>query len=174
MFVNAEIAPENLPAADAVEWRKLDPRFAVRLQVGALLNVAVITAGLLVLHFLRLRLALDVPMWLAWIALVFAAAGFLAWPPISVSKKAWALRERDIVYRSGVVWRTTTAVPFNRIQHVETESTPLDRRFGLASLQVFTAGSAAGDLKIQGLPADVAERLRVFVLQQAGAAIERD
>lgn len=174
MFINAEIAPENLPAADTVEWRPLDPRFVARLQVGALINLAVIAAGLLVLQFLRFQLTLGIPLWIGWSALVPAGAVFLHWPRISVPRKAYAVRERDVIYRSGVVWRTVTAVPFNRIQHVETESTPLDRRFGLAALQVFTAGSAGGDLKIQGLPADVAERLRVFVLEQAGATVERD
>lgn len=174
MFINTEIVPENLPAADAVEWRPLDPRFVARLQVGALINLALIVAGLLVLQFLRGQLGLEIPVWIGWSALLPAAAVFLYWPRISVPRKAYALRECDVIYRSGVFWRTVTAVPFNRIQHVETASTPLDRRFGLAGLQLFTAGSAGGDLKIEGLPADVAERLRVFVLEQAGAAVERD
>lgn len=174
MFVNAEIAPEELPAADAVEWRPLDPRFATRLQVGALINVAVIAAGLGVLHLVKLGAFPELPLWLGWIVLAIMAVTTLAWPRISVPKKACAIRERDVLYRSGVLWHTVRAVPFNRIQHVETESTPLDRRFGLASLKLYTAGSAAGDLRIHGLPTEVAERLRVFVLERAGAVVEHD
>lgn len=174
MFLNAEIAPEDLPAADDVEWRPLDAKFVPRLRVGALLNIAMLVAGLLVLQFIRSGLALAIPVWIGWVGLALAAAAMLAWPGISVPRKGWAVREHDVVYRTGVLWRTVTAVPFNRIQHVETESTPLDRRFGLASLRLYTAGGAAGDLNIQGLSAGLAERLRVFVLERAGAAVERD
>lgn len=174
MFVNAEIAPESLPAADAVEWRALAPRLRTRLQVGALLNAGVLAVGLIVLELVRIGPFAALPLWLGWIALALLAAGGLAWPAVSVPCKAWAIRERDMLYRSGVLWRTVTAVPFNRIQHVETESTPLDRRFRLASLKLYTAGTASGDLKIHGLPAEVAERLRLFVLERAGGAVERD
>ena len=71
-----------------------------------------------------------------------------------------------------MIWRSVTAVPFNRIQHVETSNTPLDRKFGLATLQLFTAGGSSGDLKIDGLGDDIASQLRVFILDKAGASIE--
>jgi membrane protein YdbS with pleckstrin-like domain len=174
MFVNAEIAPQDLPAADAVEWRALAPRLRTRLQVGALFNVGVLAAGLLVLALVRPGPFAVLPLWPGWIALALLAAGGFAWPAISVPRKAWAIREHDMLYRSGVLWRTVTAVPFNRIQHVESESTPLDRSFRLATLKLYTAGTASGDLKIHGLPTDVAEDVRVFVLERAGSAVERD
>jgi uncharacterized protein len=174
MFENAEIALENLPAADVVGWQALDRRFALRLQIRALINVALAAAALSILQILRVRMGGDMSIGFAWLALIPFAAGSLLWPLISVPRKGYAVRDRDLLYKSGVIWRSVTAVPFNRVQHVETASTPLDRRFGLASLELFTAGSSGGDLKIHGLPADVAERLRVFVLGKAGAAIERD
>jgi len=65
-----------------------------------------------------------------------------------------------------------TAIPFNRIQHVETSSDPLDRKFDLATLQLFTAGGSSGDLKIDGLGKDVAEQLRAFILKKVGAFVE--
>ena len=86
----------------------------------------------------------------------------LAWPLLSVPKRGYVVRDKDILFRKGVVWRSVTAVPFNRIQHVETSNTPLDRKFDLATLQLFTAGGSSGDLKIDGLAARVAEQLRVL------------
>ena len=83
-----------------------------------------------------------------------------------------AVRDKDILYKSGVFWRTITAIPFNRIQHVEKSSTPLERHFDIATLQLFTAGGTGGDLKIHGLPADAAEKLRVYILGKVGASIE--
>ena len=61
----------------------------------------------------------------------------------------------------------------NRIQHVEKSSTPLDRRFNLATLQIFTAGGTGGDLKIHGLPARTAEKLRFFILEKIGSSVEQ-
>lgn len=174
MFENPEIALENLPRADHVEWQALDRRFVRRQQVRGLMNVAVLAVAAVVFQFLRQRLGSDLPAWGAWLIVAVVAAGFLAWPVVSVPRKGFALRDRDLVYRTGVLWRSVTAVPFNRVQHVETASTPLDRRFGLASLQLYTAGSSGGDLKIDGLPADAAERMRVFVLRKAADAIEND
>lgn len=174
MFENVEIALENLPAVDEVEWQPLDERFIPRLQIRALINIAVAAVGISVLQFVQARTGGDISVGLAWLAFFPAAVVSLLWPLISVPKKGYAVRERDLIYKTGVIWQSITAVPFNRVQHVETGSTPLDRRFGLAILQLYTAGSAGGDLKIQGLPADVAERLRVFVLGKAGAAVEHD
>ncbi len=95
-------------------------------------------------------------------------------PFIAIPRMGFVVREKDIVYRSGVFWHKVTAIPFNRVQHVETSSSPLDRRFNLASLKVFTAGGAGGDLKIDGLGNERAEQLRALVLEKAGASIESD
>ncbi|MYJ74979.1 MAG: PH domain-containing protein, partial [Gammaproteobacteria bacterium] len=65
--------------------------------------------------------------------------------------------------------------------HAETGSGPMDRRFGLARLTVFTAGSAGGDLRIDGLGVDLAEQLRRYIVgrltdanhaEQGGHAID--
>lgn len=96
----------------------------------------------------------------------------IAWPLISVPRIGYAIRDKDIIYKSGVFWHTVTAIPFNRIQHVEKSSTPLDRRFGISSLQLFTAGGSGGDLKIHGLPVEQAESLRAYILDKVGASIE--
>jgi membrane protein YdbS with pleckstrin-like domain len=96
----------------------------------------------------------------------------LTWPGISLPKRGYVLRDKDILFRRGVIWRSVTAIPFNRIQHVETSNTPFDRKFDLATLQLFTAGGSSGDLKIDGLEASVAEQLRIFILRKAGSSIE--
>jgi hypothetical protein len=106
--------------------------------------------------------------------LAIAAAIAMIWPGISVQRQGYVVRDKDILFRKGVIWQSVTAIPFNRIQHVETSSTPIDRKLDLATLQLFTAGGSGGDLKIGGLGTAVAEKLRVFILNKAGAAIEHD
>lgn len=174
MFENAEVPLDALPRADDVEWHPMDRRFIARQVTDALIIIAVTVAAIFgVRMFLGLS-AVDADVSLGRLWLIVAAIGamMVAWPFVSVPRKGYAVRERDILYRSGVFFRSVTAVPFNRIQHVEKSSTPLDRRFHVASLQLFTAGGSGGDLKIHGLPARTAEKLRVFILDKVGTSIE--
>lgn len=170
MFENSEIALADLPDLEKPEWRALQPGYIRRMQVERLLIVLVAGIGSFAPGIvLGDAFQPTVPLWLL---VILAAIPLLAWPAISVPRRGFAVREKDIVFRQGVIWRSVTAVPFNRIQHVETSSTPFDRRFGLATLQLFTAGGASGDLKIDGLGEATAEQIRVFILDKTGASIE--
>ncbi|MFD4243888.1 PH domain-containing protein [Streptomyces sp. NPDC058525] len=75
--------------------------------------------------------------------------------------RSWRYAERadDLLISRGVLWREQTVVPYGRMQLVEVTSGPLERRFGLASVQLHTA-AAATDAKIPGLAPAEAERLR--------------
>ena len=177
MFENAEISADDLPKAEAVDWQSMDPEFLKRQVVGSLLGVlftALIMGFIyIVLTFAFREAEVDVSIGWLWLVLLVVAAPLIVWPFLSVPRKGYAVRERDIIYKSGVIWRSITAVPFNRIQHVEKSSTPLDRRYQLATLELFTAGGSGGDLKIHGLPARTAEKLRVFILDKIGSTIEQ-
>lgn len=83
---------------------------------------------------------------------------------LDARRRGWAVREHDLIYRSGVLWRRTTILPFARIQHVESVSGPLERRFDLVRLKCFTAGGSGGDLVIRGLDVERARRVRAHLL----------
>ena len=85
---------------------------------------------------------------------------------LSFRKKGYALREKDILFRKGVIATTTTIIPFNRIQHVALHEGALDRMYDLSELQVFTAGGSHSDLSIAGLPKEQAERIKTFLLNK--------
>ena len=172
MFENPEIALDDLPDTDALDWERLHPLYARALRIVAAIALTIIAVAVSTLAFiLNVPLALFVVLY-SLLALITAIA--MIWPGIAVQRRGYVLRDKDILFRKGVIWRSVTAVPFNRIQHVETSSTPIDRKLSLATLQLFTAGGSGGDLKIDGLGTDVAERLRVFILNKAGAAVEHD
>ena len=170
MLQNPEISLDGLPDMDDLEWQQMHLRYARRMQVERIL----VLAGLAVAT-IAIKLFVGIPlmkMFILWIPLVVIAVPVLIWPLISVPRRGYVVRDKDIVFKSGVIWRSVTAIPFNRVQHVETSNTPLDRKFGLANLQIFTAGGSGGDLKISGLGADIAEQLRVYILDKVGASIE--
>jgi hypothetical protein len=176
MFENAEISPVDLPTVDSVEWQLMDAKFVRRKLTESAIGFFFVLVGTGTLHRIFNAAYTHQGVSFAWLWLVplLLSIPLFAWPLISVPKKGYAIRERDIIYKSGVFWRTVTAIPFNRIQHVEKSSTPLDRRFQLASLQIFTAGGTGGDLKIHGLSARTTEKLRFFILEKIGTSIEQE
>jgi len=170
MFQNPDIPLEELPGTDELKWEPLHPRYARAIRVA---SAAILVTMAITIAVLSYALSIPlVPVVVLYLALLLAVVIAMIWPGIAVQRRGYVLRDKDILFRKGVIWHSVTAIPFNRIQHVETSSTPLERRFDLGTLQLFTAGGSGGDLKIGGLGTDIAEKLRVFVLSKAGSAIE--
>ncbi|OON75568.1 PH domain-containing protein [Streptomyces tsukubensis] len=122
---------------------------------------------LLVMWLIPLAAALGVPLGLfagpywALFALLPLAALAWGWPVLGRNWRSWRYTERadDLLISRGVLWRRQTIVPYGRMQLVEVTSGPLERRYGLASVQLHTA-AAMTDAKIPGLLPSEAERLR--------------
>ncbi|MFI8102555.1 PH domain-containing protein [Streptomyces sp. NPDC086023] len=98
-----------------------------------------------------------------WALFALLPLGLLVWGWVVLGRnwKSWRYAERadDLLISRGVLWREETVVPYGRMQLVEVTSGPLERRFGLASVQLHTA-AAATDARIPGLDPAEAERLR--------------
>jgi membrane protein YdbS with pleckstrin-like domain len=84
--------------------------------------------------------------------------------------KFYALREQDLHYSSGVFFCKTVSQPVSRIQHMELKRGPIERKIGLAKLQVFSAGGDMHTFQIPGLPVDRAQQLRQFILDHKDVA----
>lgn len=95
------------------------------------------------------------------------------WLLIARNWRHWGYAERDddLWVTHGVLFRSLTVVAYGRMQFVDVQSGPLDRRYGLATVQLHTA-SPSTDAKIPGLPAEEAARLRdrLSALGEARAA----
>jgi membrane protein YdbS with pleckstrin-like domain len=112
-----------------------------------------------------------------WVAVVVAGLGLAAlgwgWVVVGRSVRSWGYAERadDLLVTRGVLNRQLVVVPYGRMQFVDVTAGPLDRRFGLATVQLHTA-AAASDAQIPGLvPAEAARlRDRLAARGEAGAA----
>lgn len=79
----------------------------------------------------------------------------------------WELRRDDVVARFGVVFRVSRSIPRVRVQHVDIQSGPIDRAFGLVEVSLHVAGSAGAVLTIPGLAPEEGEALREALLGSA-------
>ena len=179
MFVNPEVPLDSLPGTETLDWTPLHARFARRLQVAALIRAVLIVGAWSAFHIRVVPFIAEYLPRLATVGWTIVGAfclWSLVWPVIAVPRRGYVVREKDLLYKSGVLWRSVKAFPFNRVQHTKLDSTPLDRRFGLSSLSVFPAGAGAG-LRIRGLGQETAEQLRVYIserIEADGEAESRD
>ncbi|WP_246988501.1 PH domain-containing protein [Halorientalis marina] len=121
-------------------------RLAVALVVGAVIAVVLVRFGRSPLG------GAAVGGGLLAIGLVHTLLLYRSW--------RFAVESDALELKRGVLTRVETAVPFVRIQHVDTQRGPLDRLLGLSSVVVYTAGSRGADVTIPGLSPDRAEKLR--------------
>ena len=105
-----------------------------------------------------------------YIALIVLAVMYIGWRFLVTFKgfqhKAFALRDKDIVYKSGWLWRYMITTPFNRVQHVQIDQGPFERKFNLSKLKVFTAGGGSGDLVVPGIRPETANELKEFIVRK--------
>lgn len=166
-FTNDVVGAMELPRVDEHDFEPLDPAYA-RLRTMFALGFA----GAVALVTVASAWATS-----SWVA-VFVGAGVLALVAavgiahrIEVAHMGYLVREHDLSFRRGVIGRSVATVPFARVQHVSITRGPVERRYGLASLQLRTAG---GEVSIPGLNTDFADRLKQLVADRAGALADAE
>ena len=102
------------------------------------------------------------------VLLAVLAAGAVWWWT-SLVWRAWrfAVGAHALELRHGVLTRRESTIPFHRVQHIDTEAGPLERRLGLTTLVLRTA-SASSDATVPGIDAADAEGLRTRILALVG------
>jgi uncharacterized protein len=166
-FANEQVPLASLPAHEQVALEPISSRYALRAALGQLVGWGVAAAAAWLLPIPEGVRFLGSPA-LPWLLLAIAAlASSLAW--LDGRRRAFALREHDLIYARGLAVRQTVIVPVVRIQHIESASGPIERALGLERLTCFTAGGLSADLVIRGLDQARAERVRDFVLRRIQA-----
>jgi hypothetical protein len=152
-FVPAADALEPWP--DTVAWRPVSSK---------LITVELISRGtwlLILLAGVIVGWRLQGSSW--WFAGVAALVVYAVWRAIITVRavRAWgyAERDQDLLVRHGLLIRRLSIVPYARMQYVDVTAGPLERAFGLATVQLHTA-AAASDARVPGLPPAEASRLR--------------
>lgn len=166
-FSNKQMTTESLPAVQQVVFEKLDSRF----KKSQLISTVLFFTVMLMILFAAILYASQFHISVIWYVLactlrliLFSVSIFYVFK--SYDYEGYALREKDILYQSGVLFRSTVIVPFNRVQHCEIQQGPIDRYFGLGNLLLYTAGGSSSDLIVNGLSYDTALILKETITQK--------
>jgi uncharacterized protein len=159
---------------DSVEWTPVSPRLVQAKYVGEVIGT-VITAAVLAIPLILLLADVwpGYPAWLAWglpgVVVVWGLVDMIL-VPRRVRAMGYAEREDDFLFKSGLWFRRVLAVPYGRLQYLDVKEGPVQRHFGIRSLELQTA-SASTNATIEGIPAEDSERLRDQLMARGQARL---
>ena len=164
-FTNETIEQDEIPQYQAIELTLLPDSARLAAIISQLFILVIALIITIIGRILNVPLFID--MLAYWIIGVLSLTLLImAWTWFSYRYKGYALREHDIIYQRGVIWRKVTILPFNRVQHVETQQGILQRYFDLTTLNLFTAGGMRADLAIHGMDVHITDGIKSMLLSR--------
>jgi uncharacterized protein len=154
--------------------RQLDPRSIPLQRIGAAIFSGVLAAvsGIAAVAALADEGA-SITGVVITAALWLAGNGLLAWhgqrwQAIDYRHTWYRVDEQGLEIRRGVFWRVVVNVPRSRVQHTDVSQGPLERRYGLGTLVVYTAGTDHAKVTLGGLDHGVALAIREHLMPERG------
>jgi membrane protein YdbS with pleckstrin-like domain len=151
-------------------WRRLDPERIPAERLGSLILMLFflvpVGGGLLAMWFFSdwnqaLRGGVSIG-----VGVLASSLGILlyCWPVLEHRRTTWCLDSEGLEIRRGVLWRHLITVPRRRIQHTDVSQGPVQRRFGLGTLIIHTAGTHSYEIRLEGIAHSMALRVRDALL----------
>ena len=172
--MNLDIEPHVVPqppvSGHVAEWERLDPRYVtLERRTGAASSAALgvtwlaLAIGAVALTPIPARY--RVPIFIIW---AVASAARLAWsqyrPILEYRYSSFLLDGDAIEIRRGALFRHVISVPRSRVQHTDVSQGPLERRYGLGTLHIYTAGVSHAQVPLPGLAHSRAIEIRDALL----------
>jgi uncharacterized protein len=161
-FTNETIDTTQLPKYEEVEFSFLHPNYWKI--ILATLAVFFLIAGVgigLAMYFND-----ELSMFITELGIVYVVLLVLVvfFSRLGFKKKGFAFRNHDVLFRHGIIATNTLVIPYNRVQHVALHEGLLSRFFGLAKIEIFTAGGSSSDIEIPGIAKEQAENIKQLLM----------
>ena len=163
LFKNESIDINSLPSIDLEKFTPIEKRYRIIMVINGIISASIITIPIILVSIFNAEVPLYVGYALSAVLLAYIIFNIF-WSRISIQYKSYLLRSNDILFKKGVIWKKTTAIPFNRIQHVEVKQSAIAKQLNLSKIVIFTAGGNSGDLAISGLNDQTANKIREFIM----------
>lgn len=165
-FINASFDIQLLPRAEEVPLTPIQRAYLTVIRIEwAISSTILLILGAVLIFSIK---ALQQPVYISLIAggWIILTVGYAFIQAKSFFQKAYALRDKDVIYRSGWLVQKIKTCPFNRIQHSSVTTGLFERKFGLATLILYTAGTDDADLSIPGLKEADATAMKEWITQK--------
>lgn len=147
-------------------WENLPPAAVTAARLVAALSMAplAVPVGVLAQALFGVAAAAAIA-----VAVLLIAASLGAWlGGLRARRVRYTLLAEGLRIRRGVCWWRETLVPRSRVQHLDLERGPIERRLGLATLVIHTAGTRMNAVRLAGLDATRARVLRDALVDREG------
>ncbi len=160
MFSNQQI--ETLPQHQRIQFQSLADNAIWHVQINWLIFYLPLMAVIIAVRYFNTNIASSIaPHWLLVLPVIVLLS--LLYNVYSVRAKGIAVREHDIAFKRGLIWQHVTLLLIARIQHTEIHRGPIERKLGLATLRLYSAGGMSADLHISGLTDKYCNDIRQFI-----------
>ena len=163
-------APNAVDSIADGEEHRLDPRYLLLQRRRGWIS-AVVYSVMWLLIGSSIVAMLSLPAVVARTLFVVWAVGSMAYaiwsqqrPMIAYRHATYRLDAHGIEIRDGVLWRRVINVPRSRVQHIDVSQGPFERRHGIGTLAIYTAGVSHAMVPLPGLEHGRALRIRDYLL----------
>jgi membrane protein YdbS with pleckstrin-like domain len=163
-FTNTTIDIENLPRFEDVVLNNIDKKYWRVILINLFIFITLLGVALSILIIFTEHFRTN--WWIYLLGLLGFSVFLLILYSASFKRRGFALREKDILYKSGVLAESTTIVPLNRIQHIALNEGIFSRIYGLATLQIYTASGNTGEIQISGIELQQAKNIKEALLNR--------
>ena len=154
------------------EPQRLDPRSVTVSRIGGWIFILILAGFSLPGLLIALIAKGGLGLWVGSLVVMTLIAGLAALTQIA---PVWQYRHTwyrvdtyGVEIGRGRFWQRLITVPHARVQHLDVVRGPIERRFGLATLIIYTAGHEHNDIKIEGLSHEAALALRERLVKEKG------
>tara|TARA_B100000678_G_scaffold158800_1_gene132703 strand:+ start:59 stop:580 length:522 start_codon:yes stop_codon:yes gene_type:complete len=132
------------------------PNHPKAMRVAAVLAALPVLIGALVAEYFtpfpNFLIAGPVALILIWLVVFLPHRRYAA--------RGHAMSDDRLRVVKGLLFHSDTIVPFGRVQHIDVDRGPIERYYGLATLQLYTAGSHGDVVSLPGLAHEDALEMR--------------
>lgn len=165
-MINRQIWPDDVQPVENLEFQPVEPIYTRVLTARIILSYIIFIG----LAFIILAFEESYRWWILLgveAILVITLVINLVLVHKIYDFKGYALRDKDISYRSGIFFTSVKTVPFSKIQQVSVRTNPIARMFGLSYLDIVNGSqSSVNQITIPGLTSDDAERIKALLINK--------
>jgi membrane protein YdbS with pleckstrin-like domain len=163
-FTNETIDTSQLPKFEEVSFSELHPKYLKVVFVNLAIIISLLILAPVVLSVVKPELFTNKISLLLGFSILLFSFLLIVFSIIGFKKKGYAFREHDVLFRFGIIATNTIVIPYNRVQHVALHEGLISRYFGLAKIEIFTAGGSSSDIEIPGIEKEQAENIKQLLM----------
>lgn len=162
MFDNKIVEIDQIPQYQEIEFTSLQNSYK---KIVLLNTIVTFVFGISICFVLYFTID-ETEKFYAIIPVFLISVWLSVFSLLAYKKKKYAFRKHDVLFKKGLIFKSTHISPYIRLQHVVIKQGWCAKKLGLATLVMYTAANNFSDISIPGLSLEEAERWKSFLMNR--------